>query len=136
MRFSAFVVLCGLVLFSAPAFAATQWTGLGDGVDWFDPANWDNGVPTNIQDTQIPGAGFSILLDGPGANSLGIAVLASSTLTVGGTGNWNNNGGDFYLGNGPLTATFNVISGGIAQGTNVAMIGIGAGVSAAATLAF
>lgn len=50
----AFPVLAGLSAAHAASAAAVNWTGLGDGVSWSDPANWStNALPTASDDVTI-----------------------------------------------------------------------------------
>jgi len=56
----------GGVLTSTPAAAATctgvttSWTGLGDGHGWSDPANWDQGVPTDTGSAVVGSAALTV----------------------------------------------------------------------------
>jgi hypothetical protein len=104
------------------------WNGLGDGINWSDPANWsDDLVPTQNDDAIVPsgfgqitvGAGSyaahsltsasSILIDG-GAFTLSIASTISNSLTI-------QNGGTLGIGDQLIvTETLAILRGQIAAG--------------------
>ncbi len=70
--------------------ATRNWTGLGDGTSWNDPANWDGGVPTIADDVLIDPASFinvSIPSDAQAASlavrDAGLISLASSSSGLG-----------------------------------------------------
>jgi len=78
---------------------STQTTWLGVNTNWFSGSNWDNGVPTALQNALIPAS----LINYPVINSAGavcqdltiqaggsVEVSGSNTLTV--SGNWDNSG--------------------------------------------
>ncbi|WP_442582076.1 hypothetical protein ACSBOB_08960 [Mesorhizobium sp. ASY16-5R] len=91
--------------------ATTNWTGAGDGVHWYDPSNWDNGVPTPSTPALIRPDNIFIDFSGaPGsAQSLGVGngvqINFASPFTV--TSGFNNQGGTIVWGIGSsLTGNF------------------------------
>jgi len=80
-RSSLAAILTLAVLASSPAQAITIWTNPGTG-DWFDPSNWNNGVPTAIEPALINNDGtatadaISALYPGGGvpAEAAGLSV--------------------------------------------------------------
>ncbi len=94
------LLLLTLLFISVPAQAQTEWTGLGDGVNWSDAGNWDNGVPNGgtaadinlVADVNIAGAPAA-------ATSLSIGAVSSVTVFSAFGGNVFNSG-SFNLTNG------------------------------------
>ncbi len=87
------------------------WIG-GTSTDWFDTANWCNGIlPTATTDVQIPAvAPFKPIINAAGAVARNISIESGATLEISGTqtltlsGNWANSG-SFTPGTG--TVAFN-----------------------------
>ena len=101
-RLVAFLSLVALCLLSTEALSQTTFTG-ALGQDWFEPGNWDNGIPAIGNDATIPD---------------GLTVVNDSSLWIGFVINNNgiidNNGviGDTILATGSSTAAMNsTISG-------------------------
>ncbi|MEM7222583.1 MAG: PEP-CTERM sorting domain-containing protein [Pseudomonadota bacterium] len=65
----------GILLAPTPSWAITIWQNPAAG-DWFDPANWNNGVPTAIEDAFVNNGGTAIGSAGGPAltNTLGIGI--------------------------------------------------------------
>ena len=88
-----------LVLGLASVVSATDWTGLGDGVNWSDASNWDAGVPYWNPDPAPWGDGVTANIDnadvtldisgscgyGSGVN-IGGSAGASASLSCDGSG--------------------------------------------------
>ncbi len=74
-------VACAAGALVAPAALAvtTTWTGLGDGVNWSDPANWDNGVPIDATFDAVIPAGFDVTFDLVGATVVNNLELAGGS---------------------------------------------------------
>ncbi|MEQ9226772.1 MAG: autotransporter domain-containing protein [Parvibaculum sp.] len=92
--------LTASALLAAPAHAGSWTAGTGD---WFDPANWDSGVPTAGDYATLDNGGTA-QIDAPGAVSQGVAVGfnsdTSGTVEVSGSGaSWTNTY-SIYLGYG------------------------------------
>ncbi|MDQ6760144.1 MAG: hypothetical protein M3Z32_09810 [Acidobacteriota bacterium] len=74
--------------YSSPAWATTtNWTGASNS-DWFNPNNWDNGIPTYLKDAFINNGGKAAI-NSPGATArtltLGAGAGDSGTVVVDGT---------------------------------------------------
>lgn len=78
------------------AFVVTEWTGLGDGTSWNDPANWSNGVPdsppgsTDIVSASIDIPGAYVfkdydVIDPPPATTDTLFVGSETTLELWGS---------------------------------------------------
>lgn len=78
------------------AFVVTEWTGLGDGTSWNDPANWSNGVPdsppgsTDIVSASIDIPGAYVfkdldVIDPPPATTDSLFVGSETTLELWGS---------------------------------------------------
>ncbi len=145
------LVALGLVLQRHRPSRATDWTG-ANSTDWFDPANWSGGVPTNaadaVIDTATPnpaevdgapaqahdiyvgnaGTGALTIQNG-GAVSSDIGVVgynagSTGTVTVGAGSSWTNTG-NLYAGHSG-TGTLTIQNGG-AVSNNIGYIGVAAG---------
>ncbi|HCQ29605.1 MAG TPA: hypothetical protein DIU39_04915, partial [Flavobacteriales bacterium] len=97
----------------------TTWRGTVS-TDWFDPANWDAGVPTKDFDAFISASAPNMpVISGSGAVCQNLSVRSGASLTISGTdsltiyGNYNNQGA-FTANNSTLvfrgntTSTFDV----------------------------
>jgi T5SS/PEP-CTERM-associated repeat protein len=144
------LVALGLIL-TPSASRAADWTG-ANSTDWFDPANWSGGVPTNatdaVIDTATPnpaevdgapaqahdiyvgnaGTGALTIQNG-GAVSSDIGVVgynagSTGTVTVGAGSSWTNTG-NLYAGHSG-TGTLTIQNGGAAS-NNIGYIGVAAG---------
>lgn len=94
--------LLGLLTLSASA--ATVWTGNGDGISFFQEANWDNGAGAPSADSINPSSALAVdaysitgtNLTGVGALTLGNAAtsltLDASSISLSGTGGTNGAG--------------------------------------------
>lgn len=70
-----FVVLA-FAVYSSPARAdSTTW--IGEGTDWFDARNWDNGVPTAATDAFINN-GSKVGINRPGATARSLTLGANA----------------------------------------------------------
>ena len=73
-------------LLAAPAAADTTWTGAADN-NWFNPANWTNGVPSAANPATI---GAPSPTNVAGATLInGLTVLSDGVLNVGNSSNFN-----------------------------------------------
>ena len=103
-----------------------SWTGLGDGVSWTDPGNWDLGLPDLIDDVVI--GIFNVNIAGTAdALSLtldagGTLTLSSGTLTIASDSTLD---GDLTLSGGTLTGAGNVTLNGIFTWNAGTLIGAG-----------
>jgi T5SS/PEP-CTERM-associated repeat protein/autotransporter-associated beta strand protein len=94
----ALLIASSLLLSITPVAAQTSWIGGAQAGNWFDPANWTNGVPTGTS---------GALIDAPGATISG-AAGTTQALFVGTTGN-----GDLSIENGgTLQSQFGTIGAG------------------------
>lgn len=85
LRKTLLLTLLAATALTVPGMAyaqTTQWTGAVDG-DWFDPANWTQGVPTASVGTFVQGEGTAPVIDGGAAfaHELYFGGAVSSTLT-------------------------------------------------------
>lgn len=76
-----FVVVFTMTTAFLPCVAqtVTVWTGRGDGSDWFDGNNWDNGTP-GAADSAVVNAGADVVLNAPSAE-LSSFEMTGGTLT-------------------------------------------------------
>src|SRR5438552_3243931 len=86
----AFAICASPVLAQLPTpTPPTYWTGLGDGHNWFDCANWDNGCPDQSKDAFINNGG-GVIINSPNAMArsltIGLAQGNSGSLEVNGPG--------------------------------------------------
>ncbi|MEQ8282395.1 MAG: autotransporter-associated beta strand repeat-containing protein, partial [Parvibaculum sp.] len=108
------------------ALADTNWTGAVDG-DWFNAANWTNGVPANTGAYSNINGPVTAVVGAPGGTtedrtSVGSGSGVSGSVTI-------ENGGSlttgccFYLGNNGGTGTMTVSGTGTVTTTDIFMIG-------------
>jgi len=83
-----------LALVASALAVTTTWRGPLPSSSWFEPANWDNGVPTAADDAVVVGQGGGFVITVPGnavARSLTVSssqtsqVFVSPTLAVSGS---------------------------------------------------
>ncbi len=72
-----FLFLSASALFSV----TTNWTG--GGANWNDPFNWDNGVPTGVDDAVIPNVGIQPVMNVNGTTN-NLTIQTGATLDVNG----------------------------------------------------
>ncbi len=108
------------------ALADTNWTGAVDG-DWFNAANWTNGVPANTGAFSNINGPVTAVVGAPGGTTedrtsvgSGSGVSGSVTIENGGT---LTTGCCFYLGNNGGTGTMTVSGTGTVTAPNIFMIG-------------
>ncbi|MFN3997632.1 T9SS type A sorting domain-containing protein [Algoriphagus sp.] len=95
------------ILFVTNVCQDGKWTG-DVSSDWFDPANWCNGLPTATTDVTIPATVNQPEINTTGALSRNITIESGASLSMTGTstfsvrGNWINNG-TFSAGTGTVT---------------------------------
>lgn len=56
-------ILSVFLLISLKTFAQVNWTGNGDGIDWFDGANWNSGVPSITDDVIIANSSGNLSIE-------------------------------------------------------------------------
>jgi len=90
-------ILSAFLLISLKTFAQVNWIGNGDGIDWFDGANWDSGVPSITDDVFIVNSSgnlsieifsdascASLTIDNQTANRRLLVDFNATTLTIAG----------------------------------------------------
>jgi hypothetical protein len=82
----AIVSICLATICITTTQAQTTWDGSGDGTNWFDSANWDNGIPVDGDTAIISSVGSGIVLTGQTAN-LASFTISNNTLTFSDTTN-------------------------------------------------
>ncbi|WP_441240922.1 autotransporter outer membrane beta-barrel domain-containing protein [Tardiphaga sp. 768_D3_N2_1] len=105
------VALVGIAL-PGPAAAATNWTG-ANSPDWFDPTNWDNGIPT-------AGTNFTYI-DTTSSNPTLISggSAAANSMSIGHT---NGNSGMLTISNGGVLNSGQALLGDLAGSTGTATV--------------
>jgi T5SS/PEP-CTERM-associated repeat protein len=128
------LVALGLILTPSSSRAA-DWTG-ANSTDWFDPANWSGGVPTNATDAVIDTATPNPAEVGGAASNnrgyIGFAAGSTGTVTVDGTGSsWTNYSSLYagYSGTGTLT-----IQNGGAVSSIIGVVGFNSGSTGTVTV--
>lgn len=114
-----------------PAHAQTAWTG-ANSTDWFDPGNWDAGVPTNAVNAEIDSVANNLTaIEGAPAQALNtfVGLSSSGILTIQNGGsltndrgligqNLNSSGAVAVIGNGASwTNSVYLIVGNLGQGS-------------------
>lgn len=80
---------------------ATMWTGLGDGVSWFDPMNWNPQVVPTIEDVIIEASKApTVLISGGYATTGALSVAAGAGIEIATDGGLTTNG--LYTNDGTL----------------------------------